>query len=244
MIPRASVIVNPDPEVVEGDVIETTVRANEAFNSRLDAKARDAETLRVLRQTRNAARLMVVLVVFLIVALLSGCSDERTWATAEKLRQQIDQELTAARIVPPEQLDAMRTIVYGRPRSPSETPSRGIAEATARIDQERIALAAAEAKFRSSVRTVTNPAAAATLPPELVAWQAKVRRARRILLVAELAPSMPDVGPVLDQLVSEELAHTPSKVVPRTLPPSESLRLERARKAFGDFLRAFEEVQP
>jgi hypothetical protein len=55
---------------------------------------------------------------------------------------------------------------------------------------------------------------------------------------------MNEWGPVLDQLIHEELAGTPSKIVPRTLPASESLRLERARTAFTNFLRTFEEVQP
>jgi len=241
--------------VVEGEIVDegavfdargndAAIGANEAFRARLDARSREAEVLRVLRQTRNAARLIALLVAFLVVVLLSGCSDERAWAIGRREQQRIDHELTAAGIVPADQLDAMRTIVHGRPRPQAETPSNGLVEAAARVDQERIALFAAESKYREALRSVTNPAGAGQLPPELAEWQRKVKRARRILLVAELAPSMPEWGPVTDQIVSEELANTPSNIVPRPLPPSESLRLERARKAFNEFLRAFEEVQP
>lgn len=195
-----------------------------------------------MRQTRNALRLVALLVAAIVAILLSGCSDEKTWAAVERDRHRIVNEMT--KVVPAEHHDKIQTIVFARPRQQPETVSRGLVQASARVDQERIAFAAAEAKFRAELRSVTNPAGTGELPSEFCVWQAKLQRARRMLLIAELAPSMNEWGPVLDQLIHEELAGTPSKIVPRTLPASESLRLERARAAFTTFLRAFEEVQP
>jgi hypothetical protein len=224
------------------NVVEATLDANEAFNLRRDAQRHHSAVERTLRQIRNAARLIALLVMAIVAILLCGCSDEKTWATVERDRHRIVNELTKS--IPAEHHDNIQTIVFARPRQEPETASRGFVQASARVDQERIALAAAEAKIRAELRSVTNPAGTGELPPEFRAWQAKLLRARRMLLIAELAPSMNEWGPVLDQLINEELAGTPSKIVPRTLPASESLRLERARKAFANFLRTFEEVQP
>lgn len=223
-------------------VVEATLDANDAFNERLDTGWHQAAVERTLRQTRNAARLIALLVAAIVAIMLSGCSDERTWATVERDRHRIMNEL--AKVVPGDHHDNIQTIVFARPRQQPETVSRGFVQATARIDQERIALASAEAKVRAHYRSTTNPAGLGELPQDILAWQAQVKRARRMLLVAELAPSMNEWGPVVDQLISEELAGTPSKIIPRTLPASESLRLERARAAFVNFLRTFEEVAP
>lgn len=236
-----------EAEVIDGptvgdQLVEATLDANEAFNARLDAERHIAKIERTLRQTRNATRLIALLVAALLAVMLAGCSDERTWANVERDRHRIMNELK--KIIPAEHHDGMQTIVFARPRQQPETVSRGFVQATARIDQERIALAAAEAKVRAQYRSATNPAGAGDLPQDIRDWQSKVKRARRILLVAELAPSVNEWGPVVDQLISEELNNTPSKIVPRTLPASESLRLERARAAFVAFLGAFEEVAP
>lgn len=224
------------------ETVEAVLEANEAFNVRLDNQRHNARIERTLKQTRNAARLIALLVAAIVAILLSGCSSEQTWATVERDRHRIMNELS--KVVPAEHHENMQTIVFARPRQQPETIARGLVQAMARVDQERIALAAAESRIRAEFRSTTNPGGAGEMPQEISAWQTKVKRARRVLLVAELAPSANEWGPVIDQLISEELSGTPSKIVPRTLPASETLRLERARTVFATFLRTFEEMEP
>lgn len=224
------------------ETVDAVLDANEAFNARLDNQRHHARIERTLKQTRNATRLIAMLVAAIVAILLSGCSSEQAWATVERDRHRIMNELS--KVIPAEHHENMQTIVFARPRQQPETIARGLVQATARVDQERIALAAAESRIRAEFRSTTNPSGAGELPADIAAWQTKVKRARRILLVAELAPSASEWGPVIDQLISEELAGTPSKIVPRTLPASETLRLERARTVFATFLRTFEEMEP
>lgn len=186
----------------------------------------------------------ITLTGLLTAIICIGCKDEQKWSTVEVERRRIAADLVASGTVSADKKDEMFIIVFDRPRTKTDTQATGYQNAVTRVKRERIALAAAESKLFSNRRSISNPSGQGEIPDEIVQWRASVRRAQRLLLVAEAVQSSDDWLSVFDVLIGEQLQNTPSKIPQRTLREPESLRLARARDYFAKWLVDFEEVLP
>lgn len=179
----------------------------------------------------------IYLIALFPLLLLTGC--DKGFALVEAERRRIAGELKATLGADKDKIDL---IVFDRPRTRVDHAEGGIQEARLRVERERIALLAAEDGLRIGK---TAPAHGTALK----AWRDRVAEAQQLVLIAEAAHVADDWLPTIPWLL-DELLHRegipgdrPSPQT-RTLPPTESLRLDHAKAWFAAWQKRRKEATP